>query len=105
MGGVVWGLVVSVPAFLLMVFTVADVVRRRDLTVARTTLWLALVLVLPVVGTLLYLLARPLHVSSSTSREEHPRVTRLLRCLDERDAGLLDDAQLHGRIHDLLRAD
>ena len=52
-------LVISVPAFVLIGSTILDAARRPDLPALRKAGWIVITLVLPVVGSVLYLLARP----------------------------------------------
>lgn len=82
--------VVAVPAFLLVGFTVFDIVRSAYLSVGRKVLWLVLVVVLPVIGTLLYLLVRPFPDPSSAAGE---RVTEILDLLDRRERGMLPESE------------
>ena len=47
------------PAVALLVWAVADLIRRTDTTVARKALWLVPVVVVPLVGPVVYLIFRP----------------------------------------------
>lgn len=44
---------------LIWVLTLVDLLRRRDLRASRKVLWALLVLLVPVIGVLIYLIARP----------------------------------------------
>jgi hypothetical protein len=79
-----WALLVAVivvaPVVFLWFASLVDVVRRRDLSNVRKTLWLFILLLLPLISTAFYVLARPTvilprrhHVSSSKkSKAEGP---------------------------------
>jgi hypothetical protein len=47
------------PVVALLVWAVADLIRRTDTTVARKALWLVPVVVFPLVGPVVYLIFRP----------------------------------------------
>ena len=55
--------VLAVIALVVWIFIVAsvvlDIVRRRDLDGAQTALWIAFIVILPLVGVIVYLIARP----------------------------------------------
>lgn len=59
-------LMIYVPLLLIWGTSIVDIFRRDDLGGGRKVLWLLTVLVLPLVGTLLYLLLRP---AGATLRE------------------------------------
>ena len=92
--GVMGSLVVSVPAIILIGFTVVDVVRRRDLSVGRKVIWLAVVVVLPVLGTLLYLLARPFPDPIMERVERNDRTAQFVKLLERREGGSLSGEEL-----------
>jgi hypothetical protein len=50
---------IAIPLLLIWVLTVVDIVRRHDLHASRKLLWALFVLVLPVVGVIVYFIARP----------------------------------------------
>lgn len=49
---------------------IVDVVRRPDLSVGARTLWIVFLIVLPVLGVIVYLIARPRVVEGEEHREE-----------------------------------
>ncbi len=50
---------IAIPLLLIWVLTVVDILRRHDLSAARKVLWALLVLLVPVVGVIVYFVARP----------------------------------------------
>jgi hypothetical protein len=50
---------IAIPLLLIWVLTVVDIVRRHDLHASRKVLWALFVLVIPVIGVIVYFLARP----------------------------------------------
>lgn len=50
---------IVIPLLLIWVLTVVDVVRRHDLSASRKVLWALVVLLVPVVGVIVYFVARP----------------------------------------------
>ena len=97
-------LIVSVPVFILIGVTLYDIARRKDLDGVRKLGWLAVVVLLPAVGTLLYLIARPLSDPGEEVDDEGDRIGELVKVLRRRERGELDDdafatakAELFGR--------
>lgn len=52
-------LLIWVPLIMLWVFALADIFQRDDLAGGSKALWVAVVILLPFFGTLIYLIARP----------------------------------------------
>jgi hypothetical protein len=52
-------LLIYVPLMIIWVFAVFDIFRRDDLSGLSKALWLAVVIIIPFLGTLVYLLLRP----------------------------------------------
>jgi hypothetical protein len=52
-------LLIFIPALMVWGFAVIDIFRRDDITGGMKALWLAVVIFLPFLGTLVYLLVRP----------------------------------------------
>jgi hypothetical protein len=52
-------LLIWVPLVCLWISAIIDIIRRHDLGGGSKALWIVLVLVLPWIGTLIYLIARP----------------------------------------------
>jgi len=50
---------IAIPLLLIWVLTLVDLFRRHDLPTGRKVLWAVVVLVLPVVGVIMYFIARP----------------------------------------------
>lgn len=88
-------LLVELPLLAVWLLAIVDVVRRPDLRVARTVLWVAgMLLFFPV--TLLYLLARPVGDVAARQRAldaDDPRV-RLVELVERSDRGEADAAEL-----------
>ena len=50
---------IAIPLLLIWVLAVVDLVRRHDLTTAHKVLWGLAVLLVPIVGAIVYFVARP----------------------------------------------
>jgi len=50
---------IAIPLLLIWVLTVVDLMRRHDLNGSRKVLWALVVLLVPVVGVIVYFIARP----------------------------------------------
>lgn len=50
---------IAIPLLLIWALTIVDLVRRHDLSGGRKVLWALFVLVLPVIGVIVYFIARP----------------------------------------------
>jgi hypothetical protein len=50
---------IVIPLLLIWVLTLVDLFRRHDLSTGCTVLWALVVLVLPVIGVIIYFVARP----------------------------------------------
>lgn len=84
--------VVSVPLFVLIGFTIFDIVRRRDLSAGRKLGWLAVVVFLPGLGMLLYVLVRPLpDPGRNTAAVVGEGTIAFVDMLRQRERGELDD--------------
>ena len=83
--------VVAVPAYLLIGYTIFDIVRRPDLTSLRKALWTVGVVVVPVVGTFIYLLARPFHDPARTTRRGNERTNAIVALIEQHAVGSISD--------------
>jgi hypothetical protein len=63
-----WIAIVVIPVTILWISCVFDIFNRRDLGAGARVLWLLGILVLPVFGSLLYLITRPHYVVDVTDR-------------------------------------
>jgi hypothetical protein len=99
-------LLIYVPLMLIWGASIVDIFRRDDIGGGRKALWLATVIVLPLLGTLIYLIARPAGATKSerevldlASREFVARyspdgeVQRLQVLADLHDRGKLTDEE------------
>jgi hypothetical protein len=50
---------IAIPLLLIWVLTLVDIVRRHDLSGSRKVLWALVVLLVPIVGVIVYFVARP----------------------------------------------
>jgi hypothetical protein len=50
---------IVIPLLLIWLLTLVDLFRRHDLSTGRTVLWALVVLLVPVVGVIVYFVARP----------------------------------------------
>lgn len=86
-------LTVAIPAFILIGFTIFDIVRRPDLAAGRKGLWVATVVVLPVLGTFLYLLARPFQDPAHLTLRGNERTHAIVSLLKRHAAGSISDEE------------
>lgn len=62
LGGIIWSIVILYFWFMLIwmfIATFADIFRRRDLSGVAKALWVLLIVILPFLGILIYVIARP----------------------------------------------
>ena len=52
-------ILIAIPLLLIWVLTLVDLFRRHDLSTGRKVLWAFVVLILPVIGVIIYFVARP----------------------------------------------
>jgi hypothetical protein len=99
-------LLIWLPLVLLWIFSLIDIFRREDLTGPQKALWVAIVIIVPFLGTIIYLFKRATIVTHAdeaaverASREfaEPPaaddRTSRLATIADLHDRGKLTDAE------------
>jgi hypothetical protein len=84
---VVLPLLVSTPALVLIGVTIADAARRTDLTAAGRTGWIVAAILLPVLGTFAYLLARPMTDPARDPATINPRTAELVDLIRRHEAG------------------
>ncbi len=84
-------LVVSIPAFVVIGYTIFDAMRRPDLPAMRKLVWTVVAVVIPVVGSFLYLLSRPLRDPGHTSARGNQRTSELIELLVGREGGDVGD--------------
>jgi hypothetical protein len=65
-------LLIFIPAVLVWAFAVVDIFRRADLSGGMKALWLAVVIFLPFLGTIVYLIVRPVGPTAHEGIEERP---------------------------------
>lgn len=77
---------IVIPLLLIWILTLVDLFRRHDLSTGRKVLWALVVLVLPVIGVIIYFIARP------------PQPTDRSAALDSHDPRFADEAmrERHG---------
>jgi hypothetical protein len=74
---------IAIPLLLIWVLAVVDLVRRHDLTTGRKVLWALAVLLVPVVGAIVYFVARPpvptdrFAAPSELAHEQAPGIERV----------------------------
>jgi hypothetical protein len=86
---------VVIPVTILWLGCVFDIFRRHDLGAASTVLWLLAILVVPFLGSLIYLLARPPRITAfAESTQAGSTVTEQLSDLDRlHSTGAIDDRE------------
>jgi len=57
--GLAWLWVVMLLVVVISLAAIIDAVRRKDLTGGAKALWILVIVILPVVGTIIYVIARP----------------------------------------------
>jgi len=90
---VFWLLLIFIPLLLIWTFAIVDIFQREDLTGWRKTVWIVVVLLLPFIGTFLYLIFRPRDVTPD-------RTISILSDLHER--GALSDEEYAAEMTRLL---
>lgn len=93
MGDLALPFVVAVPAYLVIGFTIFDAVRRADLKTPRKVMWVAAAVLLPIFGTLLYLLNRPFRDPGHGVSQVNPRTIQLVALLERHESGAIEDAE------------
>jgi hypothetical protein len=83
--------VVSIPALILIGYAIADVLPRPDLALAKKALWLVLLVLAPVVGVLIYLVARPFDDPGGAPDEGNERTAELLALVIDHEGGKVTD--------------
>ncbi|HEX6681588.1 MAG TPA: PLDc N-terminal domain-containing protein [Candidatus Limnocylindrales bacterium] len=90
---VFWLLLIFIPLLLIWTFAIIDIFQRQDMTGWLRAVWLLVVLLLPFLGTLIYLIFRPADVTPD-------RALDMLSDMHER--GTLDDEQYADEMARLL---
>lgn len=99
-------LVVFIPLAIIWVAAVFDLFRRHDISGWAKAAWLVLVIVLPLIGVVIYLIARPSAPAETTERKVpyDDSVARDLRELDDlRKTGSISDDEFAVAKADVLR--
>lgn len=84
---VVLPLLVSVPALVLVAATIVDAVRRPDLRAGGRVGWVVVAALLPVLGTFIYLLARPMRGPANVTARVNDRTEELVGLIRQHEAG------------------
>jgi Phospholipase_D-nuclease N-terminal len=101
---------IAIPLLLLLVVAVVDIVRRKDLTVVRKVLWIALIALTAYVGLAIYFIARPPRAPEgkrygSTEPRSSTVVDQLEHLRSDRRTGALDDDTYLVRKREILGLD
>ncbi|HEY4609593.1 MAG TPA: SHOCT domain-containing protein [Ilumatobacteraceae bacterium] len=101
-----WLLLIYVPLTLLWAFALVDIFRRNDLSSAAKTMWIVVVVFIPLFGSLIYMLFRPSTMADdrmikdetdSVPSFRYPapgdNATQLKMLSDLHDAGKLTDTE------------
>lgn len=83
--------VVAIPVYLLIGYTIFDIVRRTGLTGTRRALWVVAVVALPVLGTFVYLLARPFEDPAQVTRRGNDRTHAIVALLAQHSSDSISD--------------
>ena len=91
--------VVAVPAYLLIGYTIFDIVRRPNFAIIRKGVWIIAVVILPVVGTFLYLLARPFEDPAHVTLRGNDRAHAIVDLLAQHASGSISDDEFKSAKH------
>lgn len=91
--------VIAIPVYILIGLTIFDIVRRRDISTMSKALWIAAVVVLPVVGTFIYLLARPFVDPAHTTVRGNERTHAIVALVEQHEAGSIGDDEFAAAKH------
>ncbi len=96
-----WVLFIIIPLFLVWVFALVDLFRREDTSGAEKALWLVAIIFMPLLGTLLYFIFRPVGVTP----EERAALRETAAYADQarprpQRASRAEQLQLLSRLHD-----
>jgi hypothetical protein len=111
-----WGwfflFLIFIPMMMLWIYTLVDIFHRIDLTGWVKALWVIFVLILPVLGMLIYFIARPILPQDIEAREKYVKsmeaaqavdVTDKLAKLSElRDKGVISEEEFQAQKAKLL---
>ena len=83
---------VTLPLLALLVYMIVEVVRRRDLSLARRALWVVLLVAVPVVALAVYIVVRPPKaVQRAGGNTDVARAETLVLLAERRQRGELSD--------------
>ena len=92
MGEAFWYLVAFLPLLALLVLSLVEVVRRPDLTGARRVGWIAVLLLVPLLGLVAYVVTRPAKRPSTTEGSgAGTRAELFVAAAERRQRGQLDE--------------
>lgn len=92
-------IVAGLPLLALWLYAAVEVVRRRDLSGARTVMWLAALFLVPVVGLAVYVVARPPRaVGSGQGGANFAAAEALVDAAECRQRGDTTDAEYRAEI-------
>ena len=91
--------VVAVPLFLLIGYTLVDIFRRADLSGIRKALWAVLVIVVPVIGTFIYLVSRPFRDPAHVTLRGNERTHKIVELIGDHAAGAISDEEFASAKH------
>ncbi|MGI9603196.1 MAG: PLDc N-terminal domain-containing protein [Acidimicrobiales bacterium] len=87
-------LIVAVPLLLGWLYALVEVALRPDLTAGRRLLWVAVLVLLPVVGLAIYAIVRPPRdVIAALDRGHNPAAERLVATAERRARGEIDSSE------------
>lgn len=88
-----WTLVVvAVPLIALWVGAIVEVVRRQDLSGARTAVWILALLLVPLIALVAYVVVRPARaVDAGHQRADTTRAEAIVAAAERRQRGDIDD--------------
>ncbi|MDY6796342.1 MAG: SHOCT domain-containing protein [Actinomycetota bacterium] len=84
-----WGwfflLLIFIPLTIIWVFTLIDIFSRSDLSGWAKALWVVFVIILPLLGMLVYFIARPMTAEDVEAQEEYVRMKDFSEASDAAD--------------------
>lgn len=78
-------MLIFIPLIMVWVFTLVDIFRRNDLSGTATALWVIFVLFLPLLGMLIYFIARPTLPEDIARQEEYRKAREAARAAEIAD--------------------
>ncbi len=102
----IWAvIVVALPLIAMWLAALVEVARRRDLDSARRAIWIAVLIVVPVIALAVYVVVRPPRaVRLSGGRADQARAETIVALAERRQRGEIDDSTYRTEVRAVARA-